>query len=294
MLLYKYIVPARAAILETGLIRFTQPAALNDPFELRPYFESLVPADQLEALLRPTRQMIETELKKAYKELSSRQRRGISEKQFLNRARQSPELLNRSFKRLFPMMARRLSDLMPEMRERLGDEFAERYGILSLSEVSDDVLMWSHYAANHAGLVLAFNDTDPFFDRRRRPDDDFYHLRQVHYVSGDQSRSLAELGAGDIFFSKGAGWSQEREWRMVIPLVNPDERLVVDGDSIYLYRVPPTAIAGVIVGAKAHKGLLETVRSILNADPRLAHVTLKKAQLDQRTRQLVITDLDRK
>jgi site-specific DNA-adenine methylase len=33
MIVYKYLSPNRASVLENGLIRFTQSGALNDPFE---------------------------------------------------------------------------------------------------------------------------------------------------------------------------------------------------------------------------------------------------------------------
>ena len=36
MIVFKYLHPDRIDVLKNGLIRFTQPAALNDPFELRP------------------------------------------------------------------------------------------------------------------------------------------------------------------------------------------------------------------------------------------------------------------
>lgn len=36
MIFYKYVIPERIDVLLNGMIRFTQPTALNDPFELRP------------------------------------------------------------------------------------------------------------------------------------------------------------------------------------------------------------------------------------------------------------------
>ena len=42
MPLFKYIRPERIDVIEQLEIRFTQPDALNDPFELRPHFESIV------------------------------------------------------------------------------------------------------------------------------------------------------------------------------------------------------------------------------------------------------------
>lgn len=45
--MYKYGTPERLDVLRNALIRYTQPAALNDPFELRPFFDSLVPEAEL-------------------------------------------------------------------------------------------------------------------------------------------------------------------------------------------------------------------------------------------------------
>ena len=38
MIVYKYLPPSRIDVLEDSRIRFTQPAALNDPFETFPCF----------------------------------------------------------------------------------------------------------------------------------------------------------------------------------------------------------------------------------------------------------------
>src|SRR2546423_14635396 len=40
-IVYKYISSNRIQILESGLIRFTQPAALNDPFETLPNLDEM-------------------------------------------------------------------------------------------------------------------------------------------------------------------------------------------------------------------------------------------------------------
>jgi len=40
MTLYKYLHPDRIDLLQNLLIRFTQPGAFNDPFEMQPYFDS--------------------------------------------------------------------------------------------------------------------------------------------------------------------------------------------------------------------------------------------------------------
>jgi hypothetical protein len=44
-MLYKYVPFKRKDILETRLVRFTQPGAFNDPFEMRPSFDFMSKAD---------------------------------------------------------------------------------------------------------------------------------------------------------------------------------------------------------------------------------------------------------
>jgi hypothetical protein len=41
MIVYKYLAPDRIDVLAGNLIRFTQPAALNDPFESNPITTTL-------------------------------------------------------------------------------------------------------------------------------------------------------------------------------------------------------------------------------------------------------------
>ncbi len=48
MALYKYVTIERFDILKYGHIRFTPPAAFNDPFELFPYIESIAPEKDIE------------------------------------------------------------------------------------------------------------------------------------------------------------------------------------------------------------------------------------------------------
>jgi hypothetical protein len=43
MPLYKYFPPARVDVIQSLSIRYTQPAAFNDPFEARPNFTGLMP-----------------------------------------------------------------------------------------------------------------------------------------------------------------------------------------------------------------------------------------------------------
>jgi len=45
--LYKFVTPDRADVIENGRIRFTQPGALNDPFEFQVLFQELFTPEEL-------------------------------------------------------------------------------------------------------------------------------------------------------------------------------------------------------------------------------------------------------
>src|SRR5437667_6790953 len=47
------------------------------------------------------------------------------------------------------------------------EAMGSQIGILSLSEVPDSTLMWSHYGAQHHGFLIGFDSDHPFFNRRR-------------------------------------------------------------------------------------------------------------------------------
>jgi hypothetical protein len=291
--LYKYCVPARIDALQAARMRFTQPAALNDPFELRPFFDSLAPTGEVERQIVPSWEQLEEELRRQYYALPAAQRALVSADQFTAIVKANPQFVERALAQLKPLVLAAVESFMPELRRMLGDGFAERVGILSLSETADDVLMWAHYADNHRGMVLVFDRSSPFFDRRRSPRDDFFHLRQVQYTDKLPSgKAMTELTALDVFLSKHSRWTSEREWRMLVPLTQPDQVLEADGDRIYLYNFPPSALTGVILGARAHPSLIEEVRALAKSDSRYEHLSLAKATLNESTRQVEIASLE--
>ena len=84
--------------------------------------------------------------------------------------------------------------------------FKQGIGILCLTERADDHLMWVHYADGHAGFVIGFDTTNPFFRTEGRI------LRKVAYQS--RPPMLSEVNV-DACFCKSTVWRHEREWRCV-------------------------------------------------------------------------------
>jgi hypothetical protein len=95
-------------------------------------------------------------------------------------------------------------------------------GVLSLSRVNDNLLMWSHYGNSHNGLCYGFDkniliesiwkDVEPsgetFFDHG-----DVLYTNAPPNVIGEK---LEDYNAKDIIFHKSTGWAYEQEYRIVL------------------------------------------------------------------------------
>jgi hypothetical protein len=285
MTLFKYIRPERIDVVENLEIRFTQPDALNDPFELRPHFDSLVAeADVLANLPQPPvdlRPMVA----QAHSMLSEEQRAMLP----LGAAMQAIEAFmstndaREATAQALQLFLQSMRDVAAPIREAIYRAFKDNVGILSLSEIPDHELMWSHYADTHRGLVLCFDEQHTFFNRRRSENDEFYFVRKVHYSDGPAT-SLASIDGDALLATKGAKWSYEREWRMLVPLRDAARSLKIGGDTVHLFAFPPEALRGIILGAHATATLEASVRNLLDDRLEFRHVHLSRALLDFDTR----------
>lgn len=122
-------------------------------------------------------------------------------------------------------------------------------GFLSLTNIPDNELMWSHYADSHKGFVLGFDGDHQFF-KRDNPRK-ITGLRLVKYSStriippdaGFVPSDLAEV----LFFTKSTDWSYEGEVRVMADLANADIKPTTR-TGVYLFQFPPEALLEVIFG----------------------------------------------
>ncbi|MCA9029682.1 MAG: DUF2971 domain-containing protein [Planctomycetaceae bacterium] len=89
----------------------------------------------------------------------------------------------------------------------------KNYGVLALSDLNNNVLMWSHYGDEHRGLCLEFTRTDSN-DLGK-----WDHCMPVLYC--DELPSFQPLELEDsksvtkVLTSKGRFWEYEQEWRIL-------------------------------------------------------------------------------
>lgn len=124
MSFYKYVSAENGLKILDGTIRFTQPNAFNDPFELVPEFYC---PDELGD--------IEIEFDIFGKDDDFK----LSELDDL--------MVSNDFQ-----------------ARNIVKQFSEKIGILCLSKQEDSLLMWSHYADEYKGVVFEFDCTHKFFE----------------------------------------------------------------------------------------------------------------------------------
>lgn len=107
----------------------------------------------------------------------------------------------------------------------------EKYGVVSLSETSRNLLMWAHYANEHRGICIGYYED--FLDSQIKPSNNDLsgHFLPVkvnydtlrYYIDGDQE---SELSKTDSIFKmltrKSDEWIYEKEYRCIVPLMWAD------------------------------------------------------------------------
>lgn len=139
---------------------------------------------------------------------------------------------------------------------KLVSKFAS-LGITCFSEINDDILMWSHYAASHQGFCLEF-DTKKFpFTRTNHPDKGTT-LEKIEYSDSYPTISIKDIVSNqlpsipqNLLTIKSSHWSYEREWR----LFSRSGNIEIAYDN--------AALVGIYLGCKVTEENKELIKSIL-------------------------------
>ena len=288
-LIFKYMPEPR--FLDNRLFRFSQPEALNDPFEARPELEvgKFSPEDIEEAR--------RTAERAGHGDISD-------EDLIVFHLNPYPALRNDelSFPELWPASEPRLREepftTIAEFDRAIGCRAVElgialanrTIGILSLSESTEDN-MWAHYADEHCGVRVEFDTAHPYFERGNlRPmtysdqpfqvtvKDGWVRLAG-HTVSNEDvlSGNLKSLPE-ELFWRKRLSWSYEQEWRMIKRLVDADE--IKPGNQtdvpVCLFRIPPEAIVTLTFGYRATEDAIKNACCRIEHDSRWNHLSVSR------------------
>lgn len=282
MMLYKYSHPARVQdVLYRRLLRFTPPMHLNDPFESLPYYAALAP--DRAGLIRGVARTITG--------LSIEERLRLSEPLQHGDQRCLEEWFNKHPKEFDRLMA----DWNPNgelLKEVAKEVYAamNSIGILSLSAVPDNVIMWSHYADQHRGFVIEFNSSDSFFQKYSDRSEMLEICRRpqpVQYVAQRPKIDLESMTEVETFLTKVDDWSYEQEWRFGRGLSDADSR---DGD-VHLFEFPASCVSSVVMGCKMPFENKREIISLVRNNREFKHVRVRQAVRSHAQYAITLLDL---
>jgi hypothetical protein len=247
-LIYKYVAPCRADILERKLIRFTQPTLFNDLFEAKPRISYGLTLEEIKRTLS----------------------RAWAENGWCNDAiKNFEENVSSEFLEDF-------SFLSYDHHEELYSVFGSAIGILSLTEEPNNLLMWAHYAQNHEGFVIGFDPLDSFFSESSNQQQ-LGPLQKVIYAADRPTKTLKSIPIRDVYLTKSKEWEYEREYRLLRWADKPDLRIDREPVPICLYKLPTSCIKTVIFGCRMKNETIDIITRVLKTDPDYSHVVIGNA-----------------
>ncbi len=282
--MFKYMSPEVAPLFAKTLrVRFTQPSDLNDPFELRPLIDFKGTAEEFrDALDTRMTEMLSTVdgVFNTMETIPNYSKVSVPIQMFRKIVAANPALEREFMAKMQVHKAEALDEITKVtvweiLWEQIQHTLGQLLGIFCLTEDPAHPLMWSHYAGQHYGIVVEFDENHPWFNQKIGPPDDFRHLVRVSYVQNPHPRTWKQLNGPDVFYTKSADWSYEREWRIIRPLKDGME--VSPGK--VCFDVPADAVRSVTFGCRATPTLEQEIRGLVATNPSLSHVCFKRTRL---------------
>ena len=272
--LLKYTDEDGIKIIRDLTIKASRASKLNDPFELSP---KISPSPFTRSKIRKA--LLNSPWNERTYRKMKREGKVDNRKQFKRRIKED-----------MPALVQAVLDSLPQtvesMRSRFAESFDRHWRVFCVSRRPDSILMWSHYANKHQGLVVEFDTSDPFFGSL--PDDSRleveYRAEKAEFVLNLNDPTTFKKGLCEVARRKSKDWEKEEEVRFILP---------APGDGGCLYRIGPSCITRVILGVRAPRELIQEVRTLL-AQPGFAHVNLQQARLAKESFALEFAPLDRR
>src|SRR3954451_15421690 len=147
-------------------------------------------------------------------------------------------------------------------------------GVVSLTECPKNLLMWAHYAGEHTGFVIEVDPQHATFNERRSEDDDFRHLRKVHYSSTRPNLQMVKIEYVSFILTKSTEWSYEKEWRISKITAAAVKNIPAEPYNICLFEFPASCIKSITLGARSNGSLLSRMQAMINTRLDLRHIQM--------------------
>jgi len=243
-MLYKYMPYERVDVLENLKIRFSPLRSLNDPFEALPLIDASLQKAEVLSLL-------ERDMEKVWSRAEPHERT-VDNRIILEMRRN--ELLQNVNEILSPHA----------LGVRISSKYLSQLGVLSLSRTESSLLMWSHYASEGKGFVLAFDDNHTFF---HQPDMHGDFTKPIPVIYSGKRRKVAPEDENlyqKVLCEKPLEWAYEEEERVFRSSFSNAGSVGKDeyDEDIILYDLPLETIKGIYIGYRASQ---DTITKIFSA-----------------------------
>lgn len=168
---------------------YANPLTFNDPFDMNPSFRQKYSKREIKAHIKD---FIKTNANTKNMPFEEQERyRKVFEKQS------------------------NTSEKFVAIRNRLFYEQISTTGVVSLSEFNDSILMWSHYADNHKGLVFEFDYTHEKEIYLHETPHKIDYVEKLNILSHAALQAERREQMNTILLSKSINWAYEGEYRIV-------------------------------------------------------------------------------
>lgn len=242
MILYKYIKSQYIDnVLKNRTIKFSKPSQFNDPFEALPFVEGGFSTEFIKMLF----------LTLSIDEFYTNFINSIDDVKFKRTLQTLREDLKQGKQNIKKWYSALRANNEEDLSQSLKEAWSDNVGILSLSENSDSLTMWAHYAEDHKGFVVGFN-TDTFITDKTQI---LIKPRKVSYTCERPKLNLFELDETkeerrikwmkNFYYTKSNDWAYENEWRQINKL---STNLLIKEN--YLFHINMESIECIITGCK--------------------------------------------
>lgn len=155
-------------------------------------------------------------------------------------------------------------------KKEFADFFTEFWRIICTNTCNNSILMWSHYAKKHSGMVIEFDIRKPPFSEM--PPDCIgpvdYSVNKADFVHHDRGEEF-QRAQFLVAFRKASKWKYEREVRIIV-----SKSMLPNGRTL---QITPLSIKSVTLGSRIDAKQKSRICALL-LRPKLRHVTLKIAK----------------
>lgn len=171
-------------------------------------------------------------------------------------------------KKDFENMEDKLIDMIQEINNRIFQLIDDKFGVIALTYLDNDPLMWSHYADSHRGMCIEYDFEEYLLEtedvkslifpieyskERVSIDENILDQVDIRDFDGKGKEDITKLFVRGLF-TKNIAWKIEKEWRSITLLKN---------DSVDARKIETFKVKSVSFGNKMHPKIKEALAELL-------------------------------